>query len=156
MAKRVRGSSTRPGQRAPLQRRPEGARPATDATSTQTGVAKSTSATVSPASGATTTASAASTSGGLTAAEEARAAALEAEIIAEERAVETRGQRRERSRRPTQGEAGVTGGAIAMSASQEYAYVARDVRRIVTIGGGLVVFLLGLWVVVAVTGIGPL
>ena len=40
-----------------------------------------------------------------------------------------------------------------MRASEEYAYVVRDVRRIALIGGSLVVLLLGLWVVSEATGI---
>ena len=32
----------------------------------------------------------------------------------------------------------------------------RDVRRIVTIGGGLIVLLIGLWAVLTATGAGPL
>lgn len=91
---------------------------------------------------------------GLTADEEARAAALEAQILAEEQAT-TEPRRRERSRRMIESEGGVAAGAIAMSASQEYAYVARDVRRVVVIGGGLVALLLGLWAVITVTGVGP-
>jgi hypothetical protein len=39
-----------------------------------------------------------------------------------------------------------------VSAAQEYAYVARDVRRIALVGGGLVAFLIGLFVLVQVTG----
>lgn len=136
MAKRVRGSSSRPGQRAPLQRSATTPRPTSTA-----GAATSASAVVTPSSG-------------LTADEEARAAALEAQIVADEQAAETTA-RRQRSRRAIESEGGVASGAIAMSASQEYAYVTRDVRRIVVIGGGLVAVLLGLWAVITVTGVGP-
>ena len=72
MAKRVRGSSTRPGQRARLQRAPRSAR-----------------ASDSPRRQPSTT---------LTPAEEARAAELEAEIVAAER--DSRGGRRSRPRAP--------------------------------------------------------
>lgn len=140
MAKRVRGSSSRPGQRAPLQRSASTARPAARPTSTTASAAASTVAT--PPSG-------------LTAAEEARAADLEAQIVADEQAAETGNRRRERSRRVIESEGGVASGAIAMSASQEYAYVARDVRRLLLIGGGLVGVLLALWAVISATGIGP-
>ena len=131
MAKRLRGSSTRPGQRARLQRRAP-----TSRTSDQ------------PTSPAPTS---------LTEAEEARAAELEAEIVASERTAEaTVARTRERSRRPTHAEStGPRGGSIALRASQEYAYVSRDVRRIVVIGGSLIALLLGIWVVVEATGVGP-
>ena len=41
-----------------------------------------------------------------------------------------------------------------MRAQQEYAYVARDVRRIALIGGSLIALLIALWVVTQSTGIG--
>ncbi len=47
-------------------------------------------------------------------------------------------------------------GSIAIRAAEEYGYVSRDVRRIAGIGGALLAFLIGLWAVVQVTGIGPL
>jgi hypothetical protein len=132
MAKRVRGSSTRPGQRARLQRRAAAApRPATEPTRTP------------------------STS--LTAAEEARAAELEAEILASERAAETNIARaRERARRPVETEVRVRAGSIAERASHEYAYVARDVRKIAVIGVSLIALLFALWIVVQATGAGQL
>lgn len=131
MAKRTRGSSTRPGQRARLQRA-AAARAADAAAATPT---------VKPA--------------GLTADEEARAAQLEAQIMAEERATETRGRRdRERARRAP-AEPAVRSGTIASRAAAEYAYVMRDVRRIVVIGGGLVVALIALWAIITATGVGP-
>jgi hypothetical protein len=132
MAKRARGSTTRPGQRAPLQRGPSAPRP---------------SATVAPAAPRPAT---------LTDEEEARAAALEAQIVAEEKAAEEASRRnRDRSRRSSEVEPVARGGSIAARATQEYAYVARDVRRILLIGGSLVGLLVGLWVVVEVTGAGP-
>jgi hypothetical protein len=132
MAKRARGSTTRPGQRARLQRtastRPEAASPATPA--------------VRPAT--------------LTSEEEARAAQLEAQIVAEEKAAEAVSRRdRDRARRGTP-EPVVRSGTIASRAQAEYAYVMRDVRKIITIGGGLIVLLIGLWVVLTATGAGPL
>jgi len=134
MAKRVRGGSSRPGQRPRLQRRATTARPTTESTPSPTPPAGSVS---------------------LTAAEEARAAELEAQIVATERAAETNATRaRERARRPAEGEVRVRSGSIAERASHEYAYVARDVRRIITIGGSLIGFLLALWVVLQATGIG--
>ena len=121
MAKRARGTTSRPGQRAPLAR-PAGAapRPAT-----------------------------------LTAEEEARAAELEAKILADERvAEETTRRNRDRSRRPA-AEPAVARGSLAVQGAQEYAYVARDVRRLTIVGGSLVVLLIALWAVVQAAGIGP-
>jgi hypothetical protein len=128
MAKRARGSTTRPGQRARIQR----------------AAARSVETTPTPTVRPTT----------LTAEEEARAAELEARIVAEEKAAES-ATKRDRSRR-TSSEPVVRSGSIASRASVEYAYVMRDVRRIVTIGGGLIVLLIGLWAVLTATGAGPL
>ena len=120
MAKRMRGTTSRPGQRAPLARPAGTPRPAT-----------------------------------LTAEEEARAAELEARILAEEKlAEETSRRNRDRSRRPA-AEPAVARGSLAVQGAQEYAYVARDVRRLSILGGSLIVLLLALWAVVQVTGIGP-
>jgi hypothetical protein len=128
MAKRVRGSSSRPGQRARIQR--SGPRPAR------------------PTPTVTTRPST------LTPEEEARAAELEAQIVAEERAADTALQRsRERSRQTRDEVAVVRTGSIAAAAAHEYDYVARDVRRIAVVGGGMIALLLGLWVVTQVTGI---
>jgi hypothetical protein len=130
MAKRVRGSSTRPGQRARRQRAAQ--RPAT----------------VAP--------TVASRPASLTPEEVARAAELEAQIMAEERAAEDALRRsRERGRRPADVEVSTRSGSLAVRASAEYGYVVRDVRRLALIGGALVAFLVGLWAVTEVTGIGP-
>jgi hypothetical protein len=130
MAKRVRGSSTRPGQRARLQRA------ATQRARVEGPLAEP------------------STS--LTPAEEARAAELEAQIVAAEREAEVAaGRARERSRRPAEQEARVKPGSIAVRAQEEYAYVSRDVRRLVLIGGSLIALLIGLWVVIQATGASP-
>ena len=130
MAKRVRGSSTRPGQRARRQRIAQ--RPAAVA---PTAVSRPTT---------------------LTPEEEARAAELEAQIMAEERAAEEALRRsRERGRRSADVEVAARSGSLAVRASAEYGYVVRDVRRVALIGGGLVAFLVGLWAVTEVTGIGP-
>jgi hypothetical protein len=131
MAKRVRGSSTRPGQRRRLQR---------------TGTPR--------ARAETPPTSAPSIS--LTPAEEARAAELEAQIVAQEREAEATASRaRERDRRPAESDSRVRQGSIAVRASAEYGYVVRDIRRIALIGGSLIAGLLGLWVVTQATGIGP-
>lgn len=132
MAKRARGTTTRPGQRAPLQR----------------------TGTVRPAATAATTAPVARPAT-LTDEETARAAELEAQILVQERAAEavTRGNR-ERARRPTP-EPAARAGSLAVRASEEYAYVARDIRRIAIVGGSLIAILIGLWVVIQATGVGP-
>jgi hypothetical protein len=132
MAKRSRGHTSRPGQRPPLQR--QAARPATPP--------------AAPPAVATTTVRPA----GLTDEEEARAAQLEAAIVAEERQAEAASKK---TRAPRPEPVGRTS-SIEISAAEEYAYVARDVRRIAIVGGSLVGLLLILWAVVQFTGIGPL
>jgi hypothetical protein len=148
MAKRARGSSSRPGQRAPLQRKSGSARPS--ATPASTPPADATSA-----NGGSSSATPSSAPATLTPAEEARAASLEASIVAEEKAAEsaartTRERDRRRSEAPT-----ARAGSLAARAEDEYAYVTRDLRRIAIIGGSMIALLLGLWIVVAVTGVGP-
>ena len=131
MAKRQR---TRPGRRPPSSRQ---SRPTTAP------------ATASPAT--------TRPSGSLSAAEEARAAELEAEIVAEERAVSAaRDRGRERRRSEARGAAGGhtrDGGPIELRAEQEYAYVVRDVRRIIRVGGSLLIVLAVLFVLIDVTGV---
>lgn len=123
MAKRSRGA-VRPGQRRPTQRVPT--RPTAPA-----GVPRP--------------------SGSLTEAEEARAAELEAEVVAQEQAAEE--ARRSRSARqaaradvPRSRESSL----FSAKAAEEYAYVARDVRRIVTVGGSLLGVLAILFVLIEV------
>lgn len=117
MAKRARGSTTRPGQRAPLART---TRPVT-----------------------------------LTREEETRAAELEAAIVAQERAAETAAKTaRTRSQRADDIPV-ATGGTIAARAAHEYAYVARDIKRIAVIAAVLLVTLFVLFVVITAMGIGP-
>jgi hypothetical protein len=133
MAKRARGGN-RPGQRAPL-RRSTAARPPLAAPPLASPVATPRPATLTPE-------------------EEARAAEIEARLVAAERSAEEAALRQTRGRRPAEREAPARTGTIAMRASQEYAYVARDVRRIALIGGSLVGLLIALWVVTQATGIG--
>jgi hypothetical protein len=77
--------------------------------------------------------------------------------VAAERAAETNvAQARERSRRPAETEVRARSGSIAERASHEYAYVLRDVRRIVLIGGSLIALLLVLWVILEASGVGRL
>jgi len=133
MAKRARGS-TRPGQRAPIQR--TSTRPPT------TGAAPATSE--EPIA---ETALGAYGGQSLTDADLARAAALEAQIVAEEKAAEAAKQPRKRVESVPRAT-----GTLAASAAEEYAYVARDVRRITLIGGSLIALLIGAWAVIQVTG----
>jgi hypothetical protein len=130
MAKRSRGSTSRPGQRPPLQR--QAARPASRPT----------------AAAAPTTAPRPDT---LTDAEEARAAELEASILAEEKAAEA-ARKRSTPSRSVDAAPVRAGSNLATAAAEEYAYVARDVRRIALVGGGLILILLALWVIVQLTG----
>lgn len=114
--------TARPGQRRPLQRT---ARPDADATRAP---------------------------GKVTALEEARAAELEAAILAEEKAAETTRRNRERGRRmggpATEAVGGVnyTSVPLGVRAAEEYGYVKRDIRRISIVGG----FLLGILVVLQI------
>jgi hypothetical protein len=132
MAKRTRGSSSRPGQRSPLTRGP---RPTT----------------VNPGSASPAPVTRPVT---LTAEEEARAAELEAKILEEERAAETAQRRaRDRDRRSTPENVAVRASApLAIQAADEYAYVARDVRRLTIVVGLLMAILFGLWIVFQATG----
>ena len=128
MAKRTRGSS-RPGRRARLQR--SAPRPGSAPRPAETPVRPS---------------------GGLTAAEEARAAEIEAAIVAEERAAEQakrRGRDRDRTLEPGLAR-GREPGPLSVRAADEYAYVRRDVIRIVRIGGGLLAVLAVLYVLIDV------
>lgn len=136
MAKRARGTTTRPGQRRPMQRpatRPASAAPRPSATS------------------ATGTDVAATRPASLTPEEEARAAELEAAIVAEERQAEQ--GRRARAQRTDVEPVVRSSSSLAVAAANEYAYVARDVRRVTIVGGSLFGLLVALWVVVQVTGI---
>jgi len=127
MAKRARGSTSRPGQRPPLQRQaPRLVAPATTV--------------VRPDE--------------LTEAEEVRAAELEAVIVADERKAEDNSRRARNSRAAVAQTTSMTS-SLAISAADEYAYVARDMRRIALVGGSLIAILFGVWAVVTVTGIGP-
>lgn len=136
MAKRVRGSTSRPGQRPPLQR--IAARPA----------AKSAART------APTAQVVARPPDELTDAEETRAAELEAAIVAEEREAEAAKRRARAARTAEPVGTARPGSTLAVSAANEYSYVARDIRRIAIVGGSLVALLLGLWAVAHLTNLG--
>ena len=132
MAKRTRGSS-RPGQRRPLQRSTRPATPSEPA----------------PVAPKPTT---------LTPEEEARAAELEAQIVAEEREA-GQAQRRARDRQQRAADRDpVVRSAVPLSVreAEEYAYVARDVRRIATIAAGLFAIMIGLWIALQVSGVGAI
>ncbi len=133
MAKRARGSH-RPGQRPPLQKATVTPKPAATSATAAT-------ATPKPAT--------------LTEQEEARAAELEAQIVAEERAADDARRRSGRRREPSPVEAAPRA-SLAISAAEEYAYVGRDVRRIAVIGGSLITFLIVLSIVSHVSGAGPI
>ena len=136
MAKRSRGS-VRPGQRRATVRRP------------------ASSAAPAPApSAAGSTATPTPKPAGLSDAEIARAAQLEAAMLAEERAAED-ARRRTRERGANRDVVTASAGSFAAQEAIEYAYVARDVKRIALVGGSLVILLLVLWVLAHVTGFGP-
>jgi len=122
MAKRSR-IAARPGQRRPLQRpasRPESSGPARPA-------------------------------GSVTAQEEARAGELEAAIVAEEKAAEQARRARETLARQSNDVppcASYGSVPLAVRASEEYAYVRRDIRRITIVGGSLLLVLAVLEVLV--------
>ena len=125
MAKRARGT-TRPGQRAPLQRSSSAARPPLA---------------VPPLASPTTTPRPPT----LTREEEARAAEIEARLVAAERSAEEAARRQVRGRRGADREAPVRTGSIAVRASEEYAYVIRDVKRVALIGSSMLILLIVLW-----------
>jgi hypothetical protein len=92
-------------------------------------------------------------SGALSASEEARAAELESQIVAQERDAEAnRARSRDRSRAPEATRPGRPGGQglLAARAAEEYGYVVRDVRRILFVGGAVAATLLGLYVLIDV------
>jgi len=123
MAKRTRGSH-RTGRRPPLQR--EATRPSSAAASPRP-------------------------SSSLTPEEEARAAEIEAQIVAEERAAE---QATRRSRDRGESIHVITrlknAAPLSVRAADEYAYVRRDIRRIALIGIALLAILAVLHVLINV------
>jgi hypothetical protein len=135
MAKRARGT-VRPGQRRPVDRRPATTRPASPASAAAP-------ATIAPRPS------------GLTEAEEQRAAEIERELLAQERAAEAaRTRTRERTTREV-AYSGTGGGSLAVRAEEEYAYVARDVKHIVRIAAILLTVLFGIWILVDVAKVIP-
>ena len=130
MAKRVRGG-VRPGQRRPTERRPA-------IRGTSPTPASGITASPTPATPRTT---------GLTEAEAARAAELEAQLLAEERAAE-QARRRTRERQTARDVA--PAGTLSVRASEEYAYVARDVKDIIRIASILLTILAVLYILIDV------
>ena len=89
---------------------------------------------------------------GLSQAEIDRAAQLEAEMTAREKALEA--VRRSGTAMPVAGRAHVdVNQPLSVRASHEYAYVARDVRRIILTGGLMVAILVALDILVNVMGV---
>ena len=122
MAKRTRGSN-RPGQRHADKR--SSARPQSASVSRPSGV--------------------------LSEAEEARAAELESQIVAQDRSAEdVRARARERGRTTETARPGRAGGQglLAARAAEEYGYVVRDVRRILVVGGAMAAALVVLYVLI--------
>ena len=137
MAKRSRGT-VRPGQRRPIHR--QGARPSAS------GIA------------ATPTVTPVAPAGAVTPDEEARAAQLEAQIVAEERAAE-QAQRRSRDRSRTTELVGPRtrdATPLAVRASAEYAYVRRDILRIARVGALLLAILIVLHLLINVFRVVPI
>jgi hypothetical protein len=94
------------------------------------------------------------TSSALTDAELERAAALEAEIAAREKAaIAANARRRAIGRHADPGAISDVNAPLSVRAAHEYAYVARDVRRILVTGGLMVAILALLHVLVNVLGV---
>ena len=85
--------------------------------------------------------------------EEARAAELEAQILAEEKAAEAARKGRDRSAKAPQEAVIYSSVPLAERAAQEYGYVQRDLRRIVVVGGGLLLVLAALYIVLNVLNV---
>lgn len=94
-------------------------------------------------------------SGGLTREEEARAAEIEATLVAEERAAQQANRRtRDRDRSPEAGASRARDAApLSARAADEYGYVRRDVLRIGRIGGSLLLVLAILHILINVAGV---
>ena len=92
--------------------------------------------------------------GGLTDAELQRAAELEAQLVTREReAIAENARRRARTRGLDVTVAGDASAPLSVRAAHEYAYVARDVRRILITASVIFGILAVLWLVVNVGGV---
>jgi hypothetical protein len=139
MAKRVRGS-VRPGQRRRVDRRPASSSSSAPSSSASASSGSSVERAPRPS--------------GLSEAEIARAAEIEAQMLADERAAEeARSKSRQRAATREVIRSGPTGSLA--SAETEYAYVARDVRDIVRIAALELAILFGLWILIDVTHVIP-
>jgi hypothetical protein len=88
---------------------------------------------------------------GLSAEEEARAAELETQFLERERVAEAaRTPARERSRDADLDRSTRARGLLATRAAEEYAYVARDVRRIIRVAALMAAALAAAWVLIDV------
>jgi hypothetical protein len=89
---------------------------------------------------------------GLSAAEEARAAELESQIVARDKASQSNGAATARPQAATATRAGQAraGSPLALRAAEEYGYVSRDVRRIVRVGGSMVGIMFALFLLIDV------
>lgn len=90
-------------------------------------------------------------SGSVTRQEEARAAELEAAILAQEQVADEARRGRDRARRPVDEPTlrmGSQAVPLSVRAADEYAYVKRDIRRIAIVGGFLIAILAVLEVLV--------
>lgn len=93
--------------------------------------------------------------GGLTEAEIERAAEIERELVAREQAaIAENARRRARTTRADVAITGDAGAPLSVRASHEYAYVARDVKRIGLTAGLMFSILAAIWVLVNVVGVG--
>ena len=146
---RLRGSSRNHGQTNPRQQPPRAAPPDRAIHSAREAFRTGPGRPVAPVAPRSTT---------LTPEEEARAAELEAQIVSEERQAEqAQRQARDRQQRAADRDP-VARNAVPLSVreAEEYAYVARDVRRIATIAGGLFAIMIGLWIALQVSGVGAI
>jgi hypothetical protein len=95
--------------------------------------------------------------GGLTSAELERAAALEAELVAQEKAATADAARRRARGRGPAVEVSIAARStesLSVRESHEYAYVARDVRRIGLTAGLMFAILAAIWAIVNIGGVG--
>ena len=94
-------------------------------------------------------------SGRLSKAEIDRAAAIEAEIVAKDRAAaQASGRIRDRGRR-SEGEIRREARGFAAQVHEDYTYVSRDLRRVVYVNGGILALLLAAWAIISIAHIGP-
>lgn len=92
-------------------------------------------------------------SGGLTEAELDRAAAIEAELVAREKAaIAENARRRARAQHMDVATVGDPSQPLSIRAAHEYAYVARDVKRIAATAALMLGILAAIWILVNLGG----